>query len=370
MTVSVYSGLEAMPTGFQALMEQDGHDYVFTSRPWYDNYISHGLDQGAQVRAFAVARDEVPRALLIGVQPRRPFRRKGPRKLRFAHPDQVDLCTYANGGPADSTSVLKAVIDEVSRSKPGYDSVVFEPVEKDSAMLQELEELLNDRGFIVRKHFVCGNWYEDIEQSCFEAYFATRPSRLRNTLKRREKRLQREAVGQFHLVTGGAHLATGYADYVRVTAASWQGLHPMGSEYIRSLMDLAAEQGALRLGLLYVDGKPAAGQVWLVSSGTAACYRLAYDQRFERFSAGSLLTREMFRHVIDVDKVERIDFGIGDDPYKQDWVSRRREMWGIVGYNARTPFGIGGAAWQLVAKPIRAARHAILPLAPRRRAAT
>jgi CelD/BcsL family acetyltransferase involved in cellulose biosynthesis len=50
------------------------------------------------------------------------------------------------------------------------------------------------------------------------------------------------------------------------------------------------------------------------------------------------------QHVIDVDRVREIDYLIGDEPYKQDWMSHRRERWGIVAYNPRTLKGMAGAA--------------------------
>ena len=34
---------------------------------------------------------------------------------------------------------------------------------------------------------------------------------------------------------------------------------------------------------------------------------------------------KLMRHVIDVDQVREVDFGSGDDAYKKDWMSDRRE---------------------------------------------
>ena len=56
-------------------------------------------------------------------------------------------------------------------------------------------------------------------------------------------------------------------------------------------------------------------------------------------------------HVLDVDKVREVDYLTGDDKYKQDWMSHRRERWGILAMNPRTVRGalailrhIGGRA--------------------------
>ncbi len=46
------------------------------------------------------------------------------------------------------------------------------------------------------------------------------------------------------------------------------------------------------------------------------------------------------QHVIEVDQVREIDYLSGDDAYKQDWMSHRRERWGILAFNLRTFKGV------------------------------
>ena len=38
------------------------------------------------------------------------------------------------------------------------------------------------------------------------------------------------------------------------------------------------------------------------------------------------------RHVVDIDKVDEVDYLTGDDSYKEDWMSHRRERWGVVAF--------------------------------------
>jgi len=42
------------------------------------------------------------------------------------------------------------------------------------------------------------------------------------------------------------------------------------------------------------------------------------------------------RYVIDIDKVACVDYLSGDDAYKKEWMSHRRERWGIMIFNWRT----------------------------------
>jgi len=59
--------------------------------------------------------------------------------------------------------------------------------------------------------------------------------------------------------------------------------------------------------------------------------------------------------VIDVDKVVEVDFGSGDDPFKKDWMSNRRERWGLIAFNLRTVRGAKEATRHLIGRGIKRA---------------
>jgi CelD/BcsL family acetyltransferase involved in cellulose biosynthesis len=92
----------------------------------------------------------------------------------------------------------------------------------------------------------------------------------------------------------------------------------------------------LRLGVLYVDHRPVAAQVWVVQRGRAILYKLAHDQAFDSCSAGTVLTMRMLERLLDEEHVTELDLGAGDDPYKRLWASRRRERVGLVACDPRT----------------------------------
>jgi CelD/BcsL family acetyltransferase involved in cellulose biosynthesis len=89
----------------------------------------------------------------------------------------------------------------------------------------------------------------------------------------------------------------------------------------------------LRLGILHLNSVPVAAQLWLTHGGVASIYKLAYDEEASRYSAGTVLTAAMFEQALDRDHVVEIDYLNGDEPYKRDWMSHRRERRGIIAFD-------------------------------------
>jgi hypothetical protein len=207
----------------------------------------------------------------------------------------------------------------------------------------------------VQSYFCFGNWYLQVRGRTYAEYFETLPSQVKNTIKRKKRQLEKLAKVRIVLHRDETSLDEALRAYEQIYAVSWKVPEPY-PKFIPGLCRTCAEAGWLRLGVIYVDDQPAAAQIWIVNAGIAAIYKLAYDERFAKLSAGSILTAHLMEHVIDVDKVHEVDYLTGDDTYKRDWMSDRRERWGIMAFNLRTPRGVLAAVRHLGA---RAARRAI-----------
>lgn len=221
------------------------------------------------------------------------------------------------------------------------DIVRFDAMDPTHPSFGLLESALRYTGFRVHRFFCFGNWYLPVEGRSFQTYFQSLPSQVRNTVKRREKKFFADGHGRLEIVTGEEKLLETIHAWGKIYDASWKRAEPF-PELVPGLIRLCAQRGWLRLGLAYYDGEPIAAQLWIVNQGRASIYKLAYDEAYARFSAGTVLTAHMLRQAFDEDRVREIDYLIGDDLYKQDWMSHRRERWGLIAYNPRSIRGIVG----------------------------
>ena len=182
-----------------------------------------------------------------------------------------------------------------------------------------------------------GNWFVRTEGLDFAAYWAARPARLRNTVRRKAKAAALD-IRIFDRFDPEA-----WSAYESIYRASWKPEE--GSfDFLRALAEQEGAAGTLRLGIARKDGEPVAAQLWLVENGEATIHKLAYREDSRAYSPGSILGEAMFRHAIDRDRVRVIDYGTGDDAYKAEWMDERRPLWQLTAYNPRTFAGLAGAA--------------------------
>lgn len=344
--VEIFSDLDTLPADanpvFDAACSANG---LFFSRAWFDNLAAHGLADDGRLRIYGV-RDDAAASLSLLLPLRHGTGRFGLRRLEALANWYSSLYGVVTS-PADQPQRrLQQLALTLAAERPRWDVLDLHPLDPSDPLFQPLLDALSAAGMATQCYFCFVNWYLDVAGRSYDAYAATLPSTLKSTLKRKGRQLEKSGRAQFEIVTGGERLEAAIAAYQAVYARSWKSPEP-SPDFMPGLIRTCAGQGWLRLGIATIDGVPAAAQLWIVCRGVAAIYKLAYDERYGKLSIGSLLTAQLMRHVIDIDKVREVDYLTGDDAYKQDWMSASRERCGIVAFNLRSPRGLAAAALHL-----------------------
>ncbi len=234
---------------------------------------------------------------------------------------------------------LTLLLQQVAQVHAPLRSLQLAPMAPESAGYSLLHTAMSQAGLLPFDYFCFGNWYLPVAGNA-DQYLAERPGDVRNTLRRMGKKFV-AAGGKFDIVSSPEAAAAATAAFTRVYQASWKQAEPHEG-FIPGLAALCAERGWLRLGLATVGSQVVAAQLWIVACNKANIYKLAYDPAFRHLSPGSLLTAHLMRHVIDVDRVQEIDYLSGDDAYKNQWMTHRRARRGLLAFNPRTLSGLVG----------------------------
>lgn len=170
------------------------------------------------------------------------------------------------------------------------------------------------------------SWTEPVEN--FAAYWQARPSRLKATARRKAAAVD----AQFHY--RGSEALDAYEEIQR---ASWKGPEPHPEFLAAMVRHMAA---VVRIGVLEIDGRAVAAQIWLVHGGRATIFKLAHRADAAAISPGTLLTRSMIEHCLREEAVSLLDFGRGDDAYKRDWMNVCTRRMGVIAGDWRSVKGL------------------------------
>jgi hypothetical protein len=343
--VKTYQSFDDLPSSYLSLFEKAGLDWYDFSLPWFRNFAQTALDEGDKIRIYGVEKnsgDGTPVAALATRFKEKPSGwLSGNRLSSLSNFYTITYSPLFDSASDASAEAFAALAKGIASDSHRWDIVELRPLDPDSSVYSSLVTSLKAAGMVVQNYFCFGNWYLPTAGLSYEQYFKTLPSAMQNTIKRKIKKLNKTGQARIEIVTGAQNLETAIDAYEKIYMSSWKRPEPY-PEFVAGLIRTFAERGWLRMGVVYLDDQPIASQVWIVNSGRATIYKLGQDQHYDEFSAGSILTARLMEHVLEVDRVQEVDFGSGDDPYKKNWLPQRRERWGILAMNPRSLAGLTG----------------------------
>jgi len=329
-SLTVHAGLADLPEAATHLFADPAED-LFASHLWFSTLIAHGLPAQSSP-LFAVCGAGGRPFAMLSLAVRAGTGELGPLTCPYT-------CVYrplfAPGAPGASAATAGALIGRLLR---GPAPVRLDALAAEAPGLDPFIAGLRSAGLAVLRFEHFGNWQESVAGRSFAEYLAARPGALRTTIRRKARR-RAEVERGFSLITGGAELARGIAAFEAVYARSWKAPEPYPG-FQPALMRATAAAGLLRLGVLRLAGQVAAAQLWIVSGGRAMLLKLAHDESLAAASPGTVLTALMIELLLGRERIDELDFGRGDDPYKRLWASGRRQRIGLVLADPRSARGI------------------------------
>lgn len=323
MHFKCYTGWNSLPKSTAAIFSKAEKESLFFSQQWFENLIATALKDEHEVLFACVVESDGNKVLAILPLLKRD--NKEWSSLSHSYSSLYTILLEKN----EQTGVLNCLAQGLKQLPFTY--LTLEPVAEDDKDINRLQQALEAINIPCYRNHRYYNWFHQIQGQSFAEYMEDRPSRVRNTVARKQRKLEREFNYEIRLHSDN-NIERALSDYHDIYKVSWKA-NEQYEEIVKGLTGRFSKSGWTRLAILYIEGKPIAAHLWFVVGRKASIFRLVYDQDWKQYSPGTVLMAYLLEHVIDTDKVEEIDFLTGNDRYKQDWMSERRERWMLVCFN-------------------------------------
>ena len=281
------------------------------------NYFLYAVTHDSAVLrpcVIAVYEGSVARAMLVGyVRTRRAFAVVSFLNIPGPHERVLVIKKGARLGQPSIVidGLLAAELLRIVRSG-GVDSLSFERMSLQSDLFLQIQQL---RGFLVKKRVLHVFPYSVLKLA------VPQPGKASREVRRKTHNLNRAFPGQVQLkcFTLPDELNTGLRDAMRVAVTTWQHYLYDGVGSTAQTADafrFFAQQGWLRVYVLYINQSPCAYLIGQLYNNTFYCQRPGYDPQFSRFSVGSLLTALAFENLAVIG-VQSVDLGEGGQEHNR-----------------------------------------------------
>ena len=346
MSVQTYPSYSRLPASAAALFDDAREGDLFRSGNWHAQMERTGLRPGDGLRLYAL--ETSPGQALVALLPAHYSRlypsHPGARVLHFLQPDEQPYEPLTRGGDAGTPDAARQVIAAIRAEPRAYDVIRASPLDPGSRFAHDITRALRETGHFMQAYRQPDNRYETVAGLTFQDYLAARSRPLRETLERHNRLLLQGGRGRFFMARDREQLDDAWGAVHHAIATTPSDVPPESGDHLRAIMGVAADADALRLGMFFIDDKPANAQFWVVNRGVAHCLRLWSGPDQRTFPFDDLLTQMMALYLIDADHVTELDFGGISDEFADAWAPKSRERIGVVAFNRRTARGLRGAA--------------------------
>jgi len=348
MYLKIFNSINHLPVSCLSIFEQNEANSLFLGRQWFKLYEQHFLI--SEQNRFVVIFDHNNQAIVLLLLQLIETEKKlsAPTNFYSAFFSPLASKNFSEEVLAQAYSLF--ITDYLLAEK--FHSIELKPIQLSLIENNLLIQSLKKNHFIIDSSFYFGNWTSDISNMNFEQYYKKLPSKLKNTIKRKTKKLEKNHNYSIKIYDDIKDIQSHIHKYEKIYQLSWK-TSEASTEFIRDFILNYAASGHTRLGIAIINDQVVASQFWLVHNDIALIYKLAYDPAYKEFSIGSILTAKMMQHVIDRDGVKKIDYLTGDDPYKKDWMNNRQEFSLIIAYNSHTLNGLSHGLIYLLKKMIK-----------------
>ena len=246
--------------------------------------------------------------------------------LQVARPE-IRLISFIYGGllgkleQQSSDELVRVIVERLAGGDA--DAAYFSHIPQDSALALSLKRV---PGIFGRDVFPTMQVHRSLKVPAnVDSFYASLSPKVRKNQKWQAKKLSEAFEGclEVRSLRRPEDLDTVFRHVDQIASTTYQrgmGVGFADTPEMRGRMQLAAQRGWLQVFLLYVAGRPAAFWVGSRYSGRFFSDFMGYDAAHAKYSPGMYLILKGIEHFCEEagqERIEEIDFGLGDAQYKQ-----------------------------------------------------
>ena len=168
----------------------------------------------------------------------------------------------------------------------------------------------------------------------WDEYLASLDKKQRHEIRRKMRRIEREADVNWYIVDQGRDLAEEIEAFIELHQKSSGDKDDFMDEqmkgFFRAVAHVLQPPGWLQLAFIEVDGQKAASMLNFDYEDTILVYNSGYDpQHRAHLSPGIVLLAYCIQHAIELGRA-RFDFLRGDEPYKYRFGAKDTKVYRLV----------------------------------------
>lgn len=321
LSIRVHRG----PSGFRALFQpwlalmRDVDKQCFYQRPeWFKAFLDAYSDLGNELWFFSIYRDKE----LVGVFPAQfRTRRKGLtiRELVLPVTHQLykpDCVISSRENPAD---ILTYFLDNVAAvSGQQWDIYSVRSTLENSLIALANSDSRRYRS-ITRHEGGCSL----IPVIPYDKAIAAMKTKARQNLNRRRRKFNELGDVSYSIARSSADVASALREYIELEAAGWKGgkgnlrgpnkvplaiaLNPTKQRFYEEAIAELAARDLVEVYCLRLDGQLVAARIWAVLNDCCYALKTSYDERYDKYSPGTLTFDYAYRCHADKGNVRFIN---------------------------------------------------------------
>lgn len=176
----------------------------------------------------------------------------------------------------------------------------------------------------------------------FENYWALRPKKLRNNIKRYLKRIgENHQTAILQTYTAEADMEAALNRYSDLESAGWKGHNGTAIErdnrqwhFYRDVLQSYAASAQARVYELQLDGKVVASRLAISGGGMLLMLKTTYDEAFKELAVGRVLLYKLLEQEFLQRQNQRIEFYTNATPDQLEWATESRAIEHVTMYRS------------------------------------